>query len=70
MKTIKALKDTKEFKSGDIRRVDDKTAENMVGQMWKYISKSEWKTETRKSKETDIVEKPKSKKSEKGSKKS
>lgn len=44
MKTIMAIKDGKEFKSGEIKRVDDKTAFNMVGVSWKYISKSEWKS--------------------------
>lgn len=44
MKTIMAIKDGKEFKSGEIRRVDDKTAFNMVGVSWKYIPKSEWKS--------------------------
>ena len=47
MKTIMAIKDGKEFKSGEIRRVDDKTAFNMVGLSWKYISKTEWKKSTR-----------------------
>jgi len=28
---------------GDIKRVDDKTAMNMVGSSWQYISKTEWK---------------------------
>jgi hypothetical protein len=43
MKTIKSIKNGKEFKLGEIRRVDDKTAHNMVGSHWQYISKSEWK---------------------------
>jgi hypothetical protein len=47
MKTIMAIKDGKEFKSGEVRRVDDKTAFSMVGLSWKYISKSEWKNLTR-----------------------
>ena len=47
MKTIMAIKDGKEFKLGEIRRVDDKTAFNMVGLSWKYISKTEWKKSTR-----------------------
>jgi len=47
MKTIMAIKDGKEFKSGEIKRVDDKTAFNMVGLSWKYISKTEWKKSTR-----------------------
>ncbi len=42
-----AIKDGKEFKSGEVRRVDDKTAFSMVGLSWKYISKSEWKNLTR-----------------------
>lgn len=44
MKTIMAIRNGKEFKEGEIRRVDDKTAFNMVGTSWKYISKSEWKS--------------------------
>ncbi len=69
MKTIKALRDTKEFQKGEIRRVDDKTAHMMVGLVWGYISKSEWKKQTRNPKEVDTVEKPKTKKNEKSSKK-
>jgi len=46
MKTIKSIKKTKEVEVGEIRRVDDKTAHNMVGSLWQYISKSEWKKET------------------------
>lgn len=44
MKTIQAIRNGKEFKEGEIRRVDDKTAFNMVGTSWKYVSKSEWKS--------------------------
>ena len=44
MKCIQAIKQTKENSIGDILRVDDKTAFNMVGSSWKYISKSEWKS--------------------------
>ena len=47
MKTIKSIKKTKEVELGEIRRVDDKTAHNMVGSLWQYISKSEWKNSTR-----------------------
>jgi len=43
MKCIKAVKQTKEVELGEIRRVDDKTAFNMVGSYWMYVSKSEWK---------------------------
>lgn len=52
MKTIKAIRATKEVELGEIRRVDDKTAHNMVGNYWQYISKSEWKLETRKSEQS------------------
>jgi hypothetical protein len=47
MKTIRAIKDTKDVKTGEIRRVDDKTAHSMVGYLWEYISKSEWKKPSR-----------------------
>jgi hypothetical protein len=50
MKCIQAIRQTKEHSVGEILRVDDKTAFNMVGSYWKYISKSEWKsTKTTKS---------------------
>ena len=55
MKCIKAIKETKDVAVGTIRRVDDKTAYNMVGNYWAYVSKSEWKKETRKSKPIDQV---------------
>ena len=43
MKCIKAIRATKEVELGEIKRVDDKTAHNMAGSMWQYISKTEWK---------------------------
>ena len=43
MKCIKSIRKTKEVELGEIKRVDDKTAHNMVGSMWQYISKTEWK---------------------------
>jgi hypothetical protein len=49
MKCIKSIRATKDVQLGEIRRVDDKTANNMVGSMWAYVSKSEWKLSTRKS---------------------
>ena len=58
MKTIKSIKKTKEVEVGEIRRVDDKTAHNMVGNLWQYISKSEWKKSTTEQ-VTDQVEKKK-----------
>jgi hypothetical protein len=51
MKTIKAIRKSKDVEIGDIKRVDDKTANNMVGSMWAYISKTEWKQATRKPKD-------------------
>ncbi len=50
MKCIKAIKESKDVEIGTIKRVDDKTAINMVGISWQYVSKSEWKANTRKSK--------------------
>ena len=52
MKCIKAIRASKDVEVGDIRRVDDKTAMNMVGSSWAYVQKSEWKLSTRKSKLT------------------
>jgi len=43
MKCIKAIRATKEVELGEIKRVDEKTAYNMVGSSWGYISKTEWK---------------------------
>ena len=44
MKTVKAIMKGKDFEVGEIKRVDDRTAHNMVGPVWKYVSKSEWKS--------------------------
>lgn len=43
MKCLKSKRATKEHSLGEIVRVDDKTAFNMVGSSWEYVSKSEWK---------------------------
>ena len=43
MKCIKAIRASKDVEVGDIKRVDDKTAMNMVGLSWEYVSKTEWK---------------------------
>ena len=51
MKCIKAIRATKDVELGTIRRVDDKTADNLVGISWAYVPKSEWKAATRKVKE-------------------
>lgn len=42
------MKCLQESKTGEIVRVEDKLAHNMVGSQWKFISKSEWKKQTRK----------------------
>jgi len=55
MKCIKAIKETKDVAFGTIKRVDDKTANNMVGNFWAYVSKQEWKKETRKPKPKEEV---------------
>lgn len=52
MKCIKAIRATKDVELGTIKRVDDKTANNMVGLSWAYVPKSEWKLATRKSKQS------------------
>jgi hypothetical protein len=44
MKCIKAIRTSKGVEVGDIKRVDDKTAMNMVGLSWQYVSKTEWKS--------------------------
>jgi len=61
MKCIKALRASKNIEVGEIKRVDDKTADNMVGLSWTYISKSEWKLATRKSKLNEESKEPKTK---------
>lgn len=43
---MKILKNTK---TNELQKVDDKTANNMVGLTWVYAPKSEWKLATRKS---------------------
>jgi len=52
MKCIKAIRESKGVEVGDIKRVDDKTAINMVGLSWQYVSKTELKNATRKQVET------------------
>ena len=42
------MKCLKNPKTGNIIRVDDKQADNMVGREWKFVSKTEWKSLTRK----------------------
>jgi hypothetical protein len=49
------MKCLKNEKTGNIIRIDDKQAEQMAGNTWKYISKSEWKSATRKPKPVEAV---------------
>ena len=81
MKCIKAIRATKEVELGEIKRVDEKTAYNMVGSSWAYISKTEWKlsrgkkvaeevTEQSSDQPTEQVEKKPYKKGSKPEKKS
>lgn len=65
MKCIKALRASKDVEVGEIKRVDDKTANNMVGISWAYVPKSEWKLQTRKSKPKEEVVQEKNKPEEK-----
>ena len=43
---MKCLKSTK---TGNIIRVDDKQADQISGREWQFVSKTEWKSTTRKS---------------------
>jgi hypothetical protein len=78
MKCIKSIRASKDVQVGDIKRVDDKTAMNMVGLSWQYVSKTEWKLsrgkkvveETATEQTTEQVEKKPYKKGSKPEKKS
>jgi hypothetical protein len=50
------MKCIKNNKTGNIQRLTDKEAYNMVGNIWSYVSKSEWKAATRKPKVEEKVE--------------
>jgi len=51
------MKCLKNQKTGDIIRVNDIQANQMAGNTWKYIAKSEWKSTTRiPSTEQQVVE--------------
>ncbi len=50
------MKCIKNVKTGDIKRVDDLQASNLVGVTWQYIPKSEWKAATRVVSEKQEVE--------------
>ena len=78
MKCIKSIRASKDVQVGDIKRVDEKTAMNMVGLSWQYVSKTEWKLsrgkkvveETATEQTTEQVEKKPYKKGSKPEKKS
>lgn len=51
------MKCIKNNKTGEIERVSDKEAYNMVGRAWSYVAKTEWKAVTRKPKPVvEVVE--------------
>jgi hypothetical protein len=55
MKCIKAIKETKSYKLDEIRRVEDKEADERVKTgIWKFIPKSEWKLSRKK--KIEVVE--------------
>lgn len=55
MKCIKAIKGTKQFEVGEIKRVTDVEADSATRDgYWTYISKSEWKLATRKPKAEEV----------------
>lgn len=53
------MKCLKSKETGNIIRVDDKQAYQMAGSKWEYVSKSEWKKETRVSKDEKETKKNK-----------
>jgi hypothetical protein len=56
MKCIVAIKETKSYKLGEIRRTDDIDADQKVASgVWKFIPKSEWKASKRSTKEETVV---------------
>jgi hypothetical protein len=66
MKCIKCIKETKNYKLNEIRRVNDKDAdEKVTSGNWKFIPKEEWKKELRdlaKTKKEEVVEEVKQEK--------
>ena len=54
MKCIKAIKETKSYTLGEIRRTDDVDADQKVASgVWSFIPKSEWKA-TKKGKKEEV----------------
>lgn len=56
MKCIKVVKENKSYKLGTIHRVSDSDADLRVNTgMWAFCPKIEWKSQTRKPKEEEVV---------------
>ena len=54
MKCIKSIKATKNVEVGVIKRINDKEAESEVKSgYWKYIPKTEWKSDVKPSKQVN-----------------
>lgn len=74
MKTIRAIKGTKNVQVGTIKRIGEKEADSEVkGGYWEYIPKSEWKSKTKNQESSSTEEESqksnkKNKKNEKNSK--
>jgi len=57
MKCIRAVKQTKTYNLGEIRRTDNIDADEKVKSgVWMFIPKSEWKIATRKPVKQEVVE--------------
>jgi hypothetical protein len=56
------MKCLKSEKTGNIIRVTDQQAYNMVGREWQYVAKSEWKALTREKTEQQEVQEQKKEK--------
>ncbi len=56
MKCIKAIKETKSYKLGEIRRTDEVDADQKVASgIWKFVPKSEWKATKKTTKEETVI---------------
>ena len=47
MEDLQPMKCLRNLKTGNIIRVTEKQADQMIGKEWQYTSKVEWKTATR-----------------------
>jgi len=47
MEDLQPMKCLRNLKTGNIIRVTEKQADQMIGKEWQYTSKVEWKTDTR-----------------------